>query len=147
MALFDFAAEEGDSMRLARCVRMAALAATLAFATGPAGADEYQDAVDRAHTEVDKFEAWMQEQIAALKQEIADLEQELQGSDSSDKDRIDEMLKEASKSADDLGEQAKQIGASTSDQWDGVKASALSGWHRVQSAYYAALAELRGEQN
>lgn len=147
MAPFDFATEKGESMTIARCVRIAALAATLAFATGPASADEYQDSVDRAHTELDKFETWMQEQIAMLKQEIADLKQELKGSDSSDKDRIDKMLNEASKSADDLGEQAKQIGSSTSEQWDGVKASALSGWHRVQSAYYAALAELRGEKN
>jgi hypothetical protein len=38
---------------------------------------------------------------------------------------------------------AVEIRETSSEQWEGVRASALSGWHRVRAAYYAALAELR----
>ncbi len=131
-------------MKLGRCVRVAALAVTLALAAWPVSADDYQDAVDRAHSELDKFDAWLQEQIAQLKQEIADLKQELESGDSADKDRIEQMLQDANQLADDLNEQAKEVASATSEQWESAKASALSGWHRVQSAYYAALAEVRG---
>jgi DNA anti-recombination protein RmuC len=131
-------------MKLGRCVRVATLAATLALAAGPVSADDYQDAVDRAHSELDKFDAWLEEQVAQLKQEIADLKQELASSDSADKSRIQDMIDQADQLADDLSDQAKQVASATNEQWDGVKASALSGWHRVQSAYYAALAEVRG---
>jgi vacuolar-type H+-ATPase subunit I/STV1 len=131
-------------MKLGKSFRIAAVA--LALAAGPASADDYQDAVDRAHAELDKFQTWMGQQIDTLQQEIAKLQEEAEGSDAAAKDRIDEMIDHAVKLADDLREEAKQIGEASSEQWEGVKASALSGWHRVQPAYYAALAELRRDR-
>jgi DNA anti-recombination protein RmuC len=133
-----------DEMKLAACVGITALAAALGFAVAPASADDYQDAVDRTHTEVGKFQAWVSEQTAMLKDEIDDLEEELQSSTSEDKARIDQMIQHADDLADELQDQASQIGAAASDQWAQAKASVLGGWHRTQAAYHAALAELRG---
>jgi chromosome segregation ATPase len=132
-------------MRLVAWVRTTALAATIGFVAGPASADDYQDAVDRAHAELDKFQTWVADQTTMLKDEIAELEQELESSTAEDKERLDEMIQSADDLTDELQDQASQIGAATSDQWEEVKASAISGWHRAQAAYYAALAELRGE--
>ena len=126
-----------------RWVRVAALA--LALAAGPANADDVQDPVDRSHAKLDEFQAWIGQQIDTLEQEIGELQRELQGSDPAERDRIDEMIKDTEKLVDELREQAELIGEATAEQWEGAKASALSGWHRVPAAYYAALAELRGD--
>jgi uncharacterized protein YlxW (UPF0749 family) len=130
-------------MRPGRCVRVTALAVALAFAAAAAHADDYQDAVDSAHAQLGKFEAWVDQQADTLKAEIAELHKELESSTSEDKDRIDEMLEQADAMTDELRAQADQIGAATSDQWEEVKANVLGGWHRTQAAYYAALAKLR----
>jgi DNA anti-recombination protein RmuC len=122
---------------------MTVLAAALAFAAASAQADDYQDAVDSAHAQLDKFEEWVDQQTETLKAEIAELQKELANSTADDKDRIDGMLEQADALTDDLRAQADQIGTATSDQWDEVKANVLGGWHRTQAAYYAALAELR----
>jgi DNA anti-recombination protein RmuC len=123
-------------------VRFAALA--LALVTAPAGADDDQDAAGRTHAELDRFQTWFGEQIDTLEQEIGELQQELEDSDPAKRDRIDEMIRQVEQLADDLREQAGEIGAASAEQWEGAKASALSGWHRVRAAYYATLAELRG---
>jgi TolA-binding protein len=125
-------------------VRIAALALTLALAAGPAAADDAEEAAASTHAELDRFQTWIGQQIDALEQEIAELQQELEGSDPANRDRIDEMIRQAEQLADDLREQARRAGEATAEQWEGAKASALSGWHRVRAAYYAALAELRG---
>lgn len=130
-------------MRPGPCVRVTALAAALGFAAASAHADDYQDAVDSAHAQLDKFEQWADQQTDTLKAEIAELQKELATSTDEDKDRIDDMLEQADALTDDLRAQADQIGSATSDQWDEVKANVLGGWHRTQAAYYAALAELR----
>jgi hypothetical protein len=69
------------------CVRVAAVALALALAAGPAGADDYEDTVDRAHAELDKFQTWMGRQLDTLQQEIAKLQEEVEGSDPAEKDR------------------------------------------------------------
>lgn len=130
-------------MRPGPCVRVTALAAALGFAAASAHADDYQDAGDSAHAQLDKFEQWADQQTDTLKAEIAELQKELATSTDEDKDRIDDMLEQADALTDDLRAQADQIGSATSDQWDEVKANVLGGWHRTQAAYYAALAELR----
>jgi vacuolar-type H+-ATPase subunit I/STV1 len=126
------------------CVRGALVAIALALAAAPAGADDEQDAAGRTHAELDRFQTWFGQQIDALKQEIDELQRELEGSDAAERDRVAEMIRQAEELADDLREQAAEIGEATAEQWEGAKASALSGWHRVRAAYYAALAELRG---
>ena len=123
--------------------RVSVIAAILALAAASAHADGYQDAIDSAHAELDKFEEWVDQQTDMLKAEIADLQKELDSSTEADKDRIDELIERADALTDELRAQAGQIGAATSDQWEEVKASVLSGWHSTQVAYYAALAELR----
>jgi uncharacterized protein YlxW (UPF0749 family) len=120
-----------------------ALAAALGVAAASAQADDYQDAVDSAHADLGEFREWVEQQTAMLKAEIAALQKELASSTAADKDRIDAMLESADDLTDDLRTQAGQISAATSDQWEEVKAGVLSGWHRTQAAYYAALAELR----
>jgi len=133
-------------MRSGRYVRAAALALalTLALAAGPGAADDAEDAAGRTHAELDKFQTWIGEQIDAVEQEIGELQQELEDSEPATRDRIEEMIRQAEQLADDLREQASRAGEATAGQWEGAKASALSGWHRVRAAYYAALAELRG---
>jgi hypothetical protein len=126
-------------------VRVAALALTLALAAGSAAADDAEDAADSTHAELDEFQTWIGEQVDALEQEIDELQQEVEESDPATRDRIDEMIREAEQLADDLREQGRQVGEATAEQWESAKASAMSGWHLVQAAYYAALAELRGE--
>jgi TolA-binding protein len=132
-----------------RWVRGALVAIALALAATPAGADDEQDAADRTHAELDRFQTWFSQQIDALKQEIDELQQELEGSDPAERGRIDAMIRQAQELADDLREQAAEIGQATAEQWESAKASALGGWHRVRAAYYAALAELRasGDQD
>ena len=132
-------------MRPGRCVRVAALALALALAAGPVAADDEQDAAGRTHAELDRFQAWIGQQTDALEQEIAELKQELEESEPAARDRIDEMIRHAEELADDLREQARLIGEASAEQWESTKANAMSGWHRVRAAYYAALAELRGE--
>jgi vacuolar-type H+-ATPase subunit I/STV1 len=110
----------------------------------PPGAHDEQDAAGRTHAELDRFQTWFGQQIDALKQEIDELQRELEGSDPAERGRVAEMIRQAEELADDLREQAAEIGEATAEQWEGAKASALSGWHRVRAAYYAALAELRG---
>jgi hypothetical protein len=130
-------------MKLGRSVRVAALA--LALAAGPAAADDAQEAADRTHAELDRFQTWIGEQIDQLEQEIGELQQELERSEPAARERIDKMIRQAQDAADDLREEAQEIGDASAEQWDAAKARALSGWHRVQAAYYAALAELRGD--
>jgi TolA-binding protein len=130
-------------MKLGRSVRLAALA--LALAAGPAAGDDAQEAADSTHAELDRFQTWIGEQIDRLEQEIGELQQELEQSEPAARGRIDEMIGQAQEAADDLREEARQLGDASAKQWDAAKARALSGWHRVQAAYYAALAELRGD--
>lgn len=132
-------------MKLGSCIRVTALAAALAFAAAPAGADDYEDAVESGHADVSKFEQWVDQQTDMLKAEIAKLEEELKSSKAENKDRIDAMLQQADDLTDQLRAQADQLGSATADQWEEVKASMLGGWHRTQAAYYSALAELRGK--
>ena len=126
-----------------RYLLVAALA--LALSGMPAGADTEQEAADRTYGELDQFQAWIGEQIDTLEREIAELQQELQERGPEARERINEMLQQAEALAADLRAQADRAGEATAEQWESAKASALSGWHRVQAAYYAALAELRGE--
>jgi TolA-binding protein len=130
-------------MKLGRSLRLAALA--LALAAGPAAGDDAQEGADSTHAELDRFQTWIGEQIDKLEQEIGELQQELEQSEPAARERIDEMIRQAQEAADNLREEARQIGDASAEQWDAAKARALSDWHRVQAAYYAALAELRGE--
>jgi DNA anti-recombination protein RmuC len=124
-------------------VRIAALALVLVAA--PAAADTAEEAADRTHAELDQFQSWIGQQVDAVEREIGELKQELESSEPAARERLDEMIREAEQLAADLREQAGEISDATAEQWEGAKASALSGWHRVQAAYYAALAELHGE--
>jgi hypothetical protein len=47
-------------------VRVAAVAPALALAAGPASGADYQDGIDRAHAEPDKFQTWMGQQLDTL---------------------------------------------------------------------------------
>jgi DNA anti-recombination protein RmuC len=135
------------TMRPGRYICVATL--MLALAAAPAAAqdadDDARDAADRTHAELDKFQTWIGEQIDAVEQEIGELKQELEDSEPAARDRIDQMIRQAEQLAGDLREQARRASEASAEQWEGAKASALSGWHRVRAAYYAALAELRGE--
>lgn len=108
-------------------------------------ADDEQQAAGRTHAELDQFQTWIRERIDGLERQIAELQKQIESSDPATRDRIDGMIREAEELAADLREQAREIGDATVAQWESAKAGALSGWHRVQAAYYAALAELRGE--
>ena len=136
-------------MRLGRrlgAIALAGLAALPAVAQDEEpGASDYEDAVERGHAELDKFQSWIGEQIDTLEQEIDALQAELEEAEPAARERIDAMIQEAEELAGELREQAKRAGEASADEWESAKASALSGWHRVQAAYYAALAELRGE--
>jgi TolA-binding protein len=130
-------------MRLGRSVRIAALALTLA--AGPAAGDEAQEAADSSHAELDRFQTWIGEQIDRLEQEIGELRQELEQSEPAARERINEMIRQAQEAEDELRAEARELGDASAEQWEAAKARALSSWHRVQAAYYAALAELRGD--
>jgi TolA-binding protein len=138
-------------MQPGRLMFTAALA--LGLAAAPASADDaapaapggYEDAVDRDHAELDRFQSWIREQVDTLEQEIGELRQELEESEPAARERIEAMIRQAQEAAISLREEARRIGDASAEQWESAKASALSGWHRVRAAYYAALAELRGE--
>ena len=134
-------------MNLGTSVRVAALAASLAFATAPAVADDYRDTVDRAYSELQEFKSWLQARLDELKEEIVELKDELEGGEAADRDRLERMIADLEKMASDIEGELDQLGSTTEDRWEAAKASALSGWHRVQAAYYAALAELHGEED
>jgi hypothetical protein len=137
----------GDNMVLRTCLCGAALTATLALAAAPAIADDYRATVDRAYSELQEFRDWLQAQLDELKEETVELKDELEGSEAANKDRLEGMIADLEKMAGDIENELDQLGSATEDRWEGVKASALSGWHRAQSAYYAALAELHGEED
>jgi predicted nuclease with TOPRIM domain len=132
-------------MNLAICLRVAALAATLALASAPATADDYRDTVDRAYSELQEFKDWLQARLDELKEETVELKNELEDSEAADKDRLEGMIADLEAMSRDIQDELDELGSATEDRWEGAKASALSGWHRVQAAYYAALAELHGE--
>jgi len=138
-------------MRLGGTAGVVALAiAVVALPAGaqdePPGAGEaYEDAIDSEHAEVDRFQSWIGRQLETLEREIDELQAELEEAEPAARERIDEMIRNAEQLAGELREQARRAGAATADEWEGAKASALSGWHRVRAAYYAALAELRGD--
>jgi hypothetical protein len=75
----------GDGMNFSGRVRVAGVA--LSLAAGPASAADYQDGIERAHAELDKFQTWMGQQLDTLQREIAELQEELESSDSAEKDR------------------------------------------------------------
>jgi TolA-binding protein len=130
-------------MKLGRSLRLAALA--LALAAGPAAGDDAQEGADSTHAELDRFQTWIGEQIDRLAQEIGELRQELEQSEPAARERINEMIRQAQEAEDELRAEARELGDASAEQWEVVKARALSGWHRVEAAYYAALAELRGD--
>lgn len=134
-------------MKLGTCLRVATLAVTLALATAPAVADDYRDTVDRAYSELQEFKSWLQARLDELEEEIVELKDELQGSEAADRDRLERMIADLEKMATDIQGELDQLGSATEDRWEAVKARALGGWHRVQAAYYAALAELHGEED
>ena len=133
-----------DSMNLGISARVAALAASLALASPPATADDDRDMADRAYSELQEFKSWLQARLDELEEEIVELKDDLEGSEAADRDRLERMIADVEKMASDIED---ELGSATEDRWEGVKASTLSGWHRVQAAYYAALAELRGEED
>ncbi|MEM7025103.1 MAG: hypothetical protein AAF637_21335, partial [Pseudomonadota bacterium] len=120
-------------MRLATCFGIAALGAALAFAAAPANADDYDTAVNSAHSDLADFQQWMKDEVAALEARITALEEEIESGDDDNKDHLEKMLEDAEKMMDQLGKEIGEIGDSTSQEWGKVKASALAGSNSIAS--------------